>query len=146
VSNTASEPVHPSLHCHYRDESILALQQSLPLYETVHEQTRECDLAIEKLLDEFESNRDLNSQSSSKDKKSASTQLINALEDTFRITGVDLTSIPGIGYLEVSPVLPSFIAQSCILSLTVWESAATSMLLSSRSSPAILLIVPSISK
>ena len=101
----SEEEISESLHGHYRDEYILALRQSLHLYETYQEQIRECDLAIEKLLDTFESNGDSNLLPPSKDRKSASAPSFNAREELFRITGVDLTRIPGISEVTALKVI-----------------------------------------
>ena len=101
----SEEEISESLHGHYRDEYILALRQSLHLYETYQEQVHECDLAIEKLLDSFESIGDTNSLPPSKDRKSASAPLFNAREELFRITGVDLTRIPGISEVTALKII-----------------------------------------
>jgi len=101
----SEEEISESLHGHYRDEYVLALRQSVHLYETYQDQIRECDLAIEKLLEKFESNGDPDSLSPSKDRKSASAPSFNAREELFRITGVDLTSIPGISEVTALKVI-----------------------------------------
>jgi len=101
----SEKEISESLHGHYRDEYILSLRQSLHLYETYQEQIGECDLAIEKLLDTFESNGDSNSLPPSKDRKSASAPSFNAREELFRITGVDLTRIPGISEVTALKVI-----------------------------------------
>lgn len=101
----SEEEISASLHGHYREEYILSLRQSLHLYETYLEQIHECDLAIKELLDGFESNGDPDSLPPSGERKSASAPQWGAREELFRITGVDLTRIPGISEVTALKII-----------------------------------------
>lgn len=97
------EMIESSLTGHYREEHVFELKQSLELYDFCREKMRECDLAIEKTLQRFEdvvSEASTLSSSEPLKKKKNQKRSKNAVEFAVephlkRITGVDLTLVPG---------------------------------------------------
>ncbi len=95
-----------ALQGNWRDEHLFALQQALELYRFYHQQLSELDLRIEANLQTFDDrseNREL-PELSSKAKKSKSSgkkknnaPQFDARPLLFRMAGVDLTSLDGIG-------------------------------------------------
>lgn len=96
----SEETIRQSLEGHYREEHLLALRQSLCLYDTYHEHVAECDQLIEASLKRLllttpmpESSlpaarhRDANPNAPAFDVRSA----------LFQVLGIDLTQIQGLG-------------------------------------------------
>jgi len=95
------EIIEKSLEGQYRDEHIFSLQQALDLHDYYHSKIQECDDKIEKELLQFECQKDISEEELSKRsvKRKASDKnapLFNLQAHLIRMTGVDLTVIPGI--------------------------------------------------
>lgn len=95
------EIIEKSLKGSYRDEHIFALQQAIELYDYYHNKIQECDDRIEKELSQFETKKEVTEEELSKlsMKKRASNKhapQFNLKAHLIRLSGVDLTAIPGI--------------------------------------------------
>ena len=118
------EIIEKSLTGNYRDEHIFSLEQAVALYDTYQAKILECDKIIEKQLLVFE-NRSIEKTELTQPpiKKKSNSHCKNALSfdlksHLIRITGVDLTAVPGI---EASGALK--IISEIGLDLTRWASS-----------------------
>jgi hypothetical protein len=119
------EIIEKSLEGHYRDEHVFSLKQALALYDFYQGKIKECDIEIEKQLVTFENclenenselKKNINKRKTrSKCKNKLSFDVTSHL---IRITGVDLTAIPGI---EASSALK--VISEIGLDLTCWKSS-----------------------
>jgi transposase len=119
------EMIEKSLTGNYRDEHVFALTQAVELYDIYQNKIADCDKKIEKQLGTFtEKSPAIKSapQKSAAKRKSKShcknTPLFDAASHLIRITGVDLTAIPGI---EASSALK--LISEIGLDLTRWKSS-----------------------
>jgi transposase len=97
------ETIEKSLTGCYRDEHIFSLTQAVELYETYQQKIAVCDEKIEAQLLTFDERKDvgqeeLNERAIKRKGKgrSKNAPLFNLKAHLIRITGVDLTAIPGI--------------------------------------------------
>lgn len=93
--------IEKSLTGNYRNEHIFSLKQALELFDVYQEKINACDDEIEKCLFQFESRVEISEEELSKRiiKRRASDKnapLFNLKSHLLRITGVDLTAVPGI--------------------------------------------------
>jgi transposase len=119
------EVIEKSLTGNYRDEHVFALIQALDLYRVYQDKIAACDDAIEKQLLTFETrkeveDKDLQARAIKKRGKgrSKNAPLFNLKAHLIRITGVDLTLIPGI---EASSALK--IVSEIGFDLSRWKSS-----------------------
>jgi transposase len=118
------EIIEKSLTGHYRDEHIFSLTQALELYDTYRDKVVACDNEIEKqllafddhIVEKSESKNDIVKRKSKSHCKNALS--FDAKSNLTRITGVDLTAIPGI---ETSSALK--IISEIGLDLSRWKSS-----------------------
>lgn len=94
----------------YRDEQLFILQQELQLYEIYQQQITACDVEIERHLNDFTDQVDPKTDPPPKPKRRGKKQPGNAPDfdlrtHLYRITGVDLTQIAGLGALSVLVIL-----------------------------------------
>ncbi|MEM7063418.1 MAG: IS110 family transposase [Cyanobacteria bacterium P01_B01_bin.77] len=94
----------------YRDEHLFILQQELQLYEIYQQQIASCDIEIERHLNDFTDQVDPKTDPPPKPKRRGKKQPGNAPDfdlrtHLYRITGVDLTQIAGLGALSVLVIL-----------------------------------------
>ena len=116
------EVIEKSLTGHYRDEHIFALSQALELYDTYRDKVAACDNEIEKQLSAFEGSAEKPESKNVAPQKTKS-HCKNALSfdvtsHLIRITGVNLTMIPGI---QASSALK--IVSEIGLDLSRWKSS-----------------------
>ncbi len=95
------EVIEKSLEGCYRDEHIFALNQALELYDIYHQKLGVCDKKIEEQLSTFEEKAEIekeafNLRSEKRRTSDKNTPLFNLNAYLRRMTGVDLTAIPGI--------------------------------------------------
>jgi len=94
------EIIEKSLQGNYRPEHLFALKQAVELYDIYHEKIRICDEEIEKLLSKFDSlNLDKTEVPKAKaenKKENSNTPQFDLHKHLFRISGVNLTALPGI--------------------------------------------------
>jgi len=93
--------IEKSLQGNYRPEHLFALQQAVELYDFYHEKINNCDEEIEKLLCKFADkidieNTEISASKPENKKENSNTPQFDLHKHLFRITGVDLTSLPGI--------------------------------------------------
>jgi hypothetical protein len=118
------EIIEKSLMGHYRDEHVFSLTQALELYDTYRDKVLACDVEVEKRLIEFDERliEKTESENDVKKRKSKSrcknTLSFDVKSHLIRITGVDLTAIPGI---EASSALK--IISEIGLDLSRWKSS-----------------------
>lgn len=96
--------IQKSLEGHYKNEQVFALKQAVELYDFYHQKIVECDKAIEThvltftpkiILDSSEMNTKSQPKTSQK-KKQKNSHAFDVNRLLHRMTGVDLTAIPGI--------------------------------------------------
>lgn len=97
----SQEVIEKSLQGNYRAEHLFALKQAVELYDIYHEKIHDCDAEIESLLSKFEDQVDLDKAEIPKakvenKKNNVNTPKFDLHRHLFRITGVNLTSLPGI--------------------------------------------------
>ncbi len=117
--NNSLEVIQKSLEGNYKSEHIFTLTQSLELYDIYQSKIGVCDIIIEKLLLEFESKASDEECKIKKTRSNCKNKLsFNASAHLKRVTGVDLTQVPGI---EASTALK--IISEIGLDLTRWKSS-----------------------
>lgn len=142
------EEIAQSLRGHYREEHLFALRQSLQLYETCRAQVSECDIELEKLLQQFspQGERDtLSEQKSRKSRKSKSCPDFDVRKELHRMSGVDLTSIDGISDITALTVISEIGTDmsrwgnekqfSCWMGLSPGSKISGGKILSSKTKP-----------
>jgi len=117
------EIIAKSLTGNYREEHIFSLTQALELYDTYKEKILICDHKIEIQLSSFVDSRNERGENANNVKKKSRAHCKNKLSfdvssHLIRITGVDLTAIPGI---EASTALK--IISEIGLDLNRWKSS-----------------------
>ncbi len=94
------EVIEKSLHGNYRPEHLFALKQAVELYDIYHEKIRNCDKEIEKLLSKFDGldldKTDVPKAKIENKKENSNTPQFDLHKHLFRISGVNLTALPGI--------------------------------------------------
>lgn len=98
------EMIEKSLMGHYKDEQVFALKQAVELYDFYQQKVAECDSAIDAHLSTFVTKVEVDEQklagakgkSKSGKKSRGNGATLNVRGSLMRITGVDLTKIPGI--------------------------------------------------
>jgi transposase len=106
------EVIAKSLVGNYREEHIFTLRQSLELYEFYREQIKKCDIEVERLLKEFNSQNNCVAANpvhpeqiaprKKKKKKNKNDFSFDLKSHLIAMTGIDLTQIPNV---EASTVL-----------------------------------------
>lgn len=117
----SEETIRQALNGHYREEHLLALRQSLALYDTYHEHVAECDELIEATLKRLSlttptpdaalppaRHRDANPNAPAFDVRRA----------VFQVLGIDLTQIHGLG-----PYLVLKLIAECGTDMRRWPTA-----------------------
>lgn len=94
------EIIEKSLTGSYRDEHIFSLKQALELCDAYQSKIEICDEEIEKQLLKFENRKEVTKEElakcSAKKKRAKNAPSFNLQEHLIRMTGVDLTMVPGI--------------------------------------------------
>jgi transposase len=94
------EIIEKSLTGNYRDEHIFTLKQALELCDTYKSKIEICDDEIEKQLSKFENRKEVTEEDLkkcfSKKQRAKNAPSFNLQEHLIRMTGVDLTAVPGI--------------------------------------------------
>ena len=106
----STDDIAAALTGDYRTEQLFILQQELQLYEIYQQQMAACDVEIERHLNGFIDKVDPNTDPPPKPKRRGKKQPGNAPDfdlrtHLYRITGVDLTQIAGLGSLSVLVIL-----------------------------------------
>lgn len=115
------EIIAKSLTGNYREEHLFSLSQALELYDTYNKKILDCDKKIEMQLSQFENSVETSKVQTTRKKSRANCK--NALSfdlnsHLIRMTGVDLTGIPGI---QASTALK--IISEVGLDLTHWKTS-----------------------
>jgi transposase len=119
------ETIEKSLTGHYREEHIFALKQALDLYDAYKNKIEECDEVLEKQLLTFEERKEVDVAELQErvikkrgKGRSKNAPFFNLKSHLIRVTGIDLTNIPGI---EASSALK--IVSEIGLDLSRWKSS-----------------------
>lgn len=96
--------VAEALRGHYREQHVFTLSQALKTFDFIHERIRECDTAIEATLKRFKSKSETPPIVPPK-KKGKNQPHFHLSQELARITGVDITQIPGISALTAQTVV-----------------------------------------
>jgi transposase len=102
------EEIAKSLQGDYRAEHLFSLKQSLELYEFYREKIDQCDEEIVKQLRSFEQKVDLAQHPLAKPKRvkpQRNEPKFDIRTELYRISGVDLTKIPGISTLTAQTII-----------------------------------------
>ncbi len=101
------EMIEKSLEGNYRQEYVFALKQALELYDVYHEKIIACDLEMERQLLQFESHPENGDHTVTKKPKSHTKNAPSfaVSEHLKRITGVDLTAVPGVEELTALTII-----------------------------------------
>ncbi|MBE9141559.1 IS110 family transposase [Nodosilinea sp. LEGE 07088] len=95
----------------YRTEQVFILQQELHLYDTYQRQIKACDVEIERLLNDFTDQVDMDASPPPKStqrrtkKPGSNTPEFDLHTHLYRMSGVDFTQVPGLGTLNVLIIL-----------------------------------------
>ncbi len=106
----SNDDIAAALTGDYRTEQLFVLKQELQLYEVYQQQIAACDVELERHLNDFTAQVDPNIEPPPKPKRRGKKQPGNAPDfdlrtHLYRITGVDLTQIAGLGALSVLVIL-----------------------------------------
>ena len=102
--NATPKEVAEALRGHYREQHVFALSQALKTFDFIHERIRDYDFAIEAAMKRVDSRSDeIRVEAPSKRRKNQ--PHFHLAQELARITGVDLTQIPGISALTVQTVV-----------------------------------------
>ena len=109
VRRTAAE-IAKALTGHYRDEHLFVLTQAVELYDVHQDKIADCDRQLEQRLSQFETKADpceLKGAPSKKNKcrRRKNEPYFDLRSELYRITGVDLTQIPGIDAMTAFTVV-----------------------------------------
>lgn len=102
----SKETIEKSLEGYYKAEHLFSLKQAIELYDFYHEEMSCCDEAIEKVLERFEDQsggRPVPEEGKKQKQKNA--PKFDLHSHLYRITGVDLTLIPGLSTLTAFKVI-----------------------------------------
>jgi transposase len=119
------EVIEKSLEGNYREEHIFALTQAMELYDVYQEKIAECDRRIEIKLSQFNTRKEVDEEDlkeravKRKGKgRSKNAPLFNLKTHLIRVTGVDLTAIPGIESTSAFKIISEI-----GLDLSRWETS-----------------------
>ena len=90
------EIIRKSLEGHYKEEHIFALKQALELYDTYREKINDCNKQIEEVIKSIEGKIDKDLPKNNKKERNNNIFSFDVPSELMRITGVDITKIPGI--------------------------------------------------
>ena len=114
----SEDTIRKALEGHWRAEHMFSLSQALALYDFYHQMIKECDIAIETHLAQFDDQSAQPFETENKPYKVRDNNLnFDAKPDLYRITGVDLTKIDG---LEAHSVLK--IVAETGLDMSLWKT------------------------
>jgi len=104
------ETIAKSLVGDYRPEHLFTLRQSVDLYREYQKKIVACEAEMQRLMKAFETKADPSALPTPKDsvkkcKVMAPAKALALREESYRILGVDLTTIPGISVLHVQTIL-----------------------------------------
>lgn len=118
---SSEETIRQALVGHYREEHVLALRQSLALYDTYHEHIADCDRHIESALTELAANAALPLAPLPPARHAEANRnapVFDLRERLFKVLGTDLTQIHGLG-----PYLVLKLIAECGIDMAKWPTA-----------------------
>jgi transposase len=114
--------IEKSLTGNYRDEHIFTLRQALELCDIYQSKIESCDDEIEKQLSNFEDKKQVTKEDlarcSAKKQRAKNAPSFNLQEHLIRITGVDLTLVPGVEAYSALKIISEI-----GLDLTRWKTS-----------------------
>ena len=96
--------IEEALQGHYREQHVLMIDHALKTFDFLHERIRECDLAIEQVMKRLPG-RGEHVAVKAPAKRRKNQPHFNLGQEIARVTGVDLTVIPGISALTAQTVI-----------------------------------------
>jgi transposase len=107
---SAQDTIAKALEGNYRSEHVFTLTQSLALYDFTHQQSAACAQEIERVLGTFASQVDLDAHplpppTTAHRQPQRHEPAFDLRGHLYRITGVDLTQVPGLQALTIHTVL-----------------------------------------
>jgi len=107
---SSEDTIAKALEGDYRPEQVFTLTQSLALYDFTQQQIAACDQEIERVLDTFDSLVDLDAHplpppTTAHRQPQRNAPAFDLRAHLYRITGVDLTQVPGLQALTIHTVL-----------------------------------------
>ena len=119
------EVIEKSLTGNYREEHVFALSQALELFDTYQNKITNCDEKIQQQLSAFEHQANIDAPelkervATLRSKKiSKNAPKFNLKLDLFKITGIDLTAIPGLDSYSILKIIAEI-----GLDLSRWKSS-----------------------
>jgi transposase len=102
----SEEVIQESLIGNYKEEHMFCLKQALELYDFYSQKVSECDQEIKIIMDKIESLSDKEKKISKIKRQSKKHEFaFDMHEELLRITGVDLTAIPGLNVQSVAKII-----------------------------------------
>ena len=98
------EEMRQALRGHYREQHVFGIAQALKTFDFVHERIRECDEAIEKVMRRLPTRGEA-PKVAPPQKRRKNQPHFHIAQELARVTGVDLTRIPGISVLTAQTVI-----------------------------------------
>jgi transposase len=108
--------IKEALHGHYREQHVFLISQALKTYDYLHERIREFDSEIESVMNKLNS-RGKTPLVAAPAKRRKNQPHFNLGQEIGRVTGVDLTIIPGISALTAQTVI-----SECGIDLAAFET------------------------
>jgi transposase len=96
--------IEAALLGHYREQHVLMIDQALKTFDFHHERIRECDLKMEQVMKRLPS-KDEKIKVEAPQKRRKNQPHFDLNQEIARITGVDLTVIPGISAISAQTVI-----------------------------------------
>jgi transposase len=96
--------ISEALQGHYREQHVFAISHALKTFDFLHERIRECDSAIEEVMKRLPSRGEA-PEVPRPEKRRKNQPHFHIAQELARVTGVDLTRIPGISALTAQTVI-----------------------------------------
>lgn len=103
IKSTPKE-IEAALQGHYREQHVLMIDQALKAFDFHHERIRECDFAMERVMKRLPSKGE-GMKLSAPEKRRKNQPHFDLNQEIARITGVDLTIIPGISAITAQTAI-----------------------------------------
>lgn len=100
-----SHEVKEALRGHYREQHVFSLSQALKAYDFFHERIRECDEVLEEALHRLQGQNNDFPIVRPPARRAKNQPHFHLAQELARITGVDLTQIPGISAMTAQTII-----------------------------------------
>lgn len=103
--SASEEEIEHALTGNYRQDHIFSLKLAVELFDVLQSKILACDNEIENYISGFKSKGDISEFKQSKKKRRKNEPYFELSKELFRITGVDLTKIPGVSALTAQTII-----------------------------------------